>query len=382
MTMRTTPILASAAFAAMLLPLAGPSQEAIANPAQQQQAVTPADRSAIEVLPANQLINRPLRDQQGRDAGRIDRIVLNTENSAVDFVIVAGRGNLDLNGQVIAVPWSALEPPTADQGPITIKVSADKLAQAPRVDSNVLGNLAEPRVRGDVYGYYGYPYWGYRYRPYAPGWGVAPGYVYAPGAPGYVGPPAAAGPAANAGSPTAQNQMNQTQRQMVENGLVVGADGVISQLRSTATSSADAMRSAPVYAYNGPYNGSAVGNIRQVMIDPQRGEVAFVLIERGGFLGLEPRWYAVPIEALAWAPFQGAYRLTVNEQLLDGEPSVAANNNNAPVQVPTNQLAQLYRHFGMTPYWEQGAAQNGSNAGNAGGSGTNSGSSQAPANLR
>jgi len=161
-------------------------------------------------------------------------------------------------------------------------------------------------------------------------------------------------------------------------------------LKSTNAAAASAMRSAPVFISNyaggygggawnvgGPTNGDQVGNIKDVMIDPRHGQVAFVLIERGGFLGLQPRWYAVPPEALAWSPSQGGFELAVNDQLLNTSPPLQpANNNapNAPVMVPANQLAQLYRHFGITPYWEQGTA--GSNSGNSAGfAGTSSGGS-------
>ena len=55
------------------------------------------------------------------------------------------------------------------------------------------------------------------------------------------------------------------------------------------------MQSADVYAPN----GDLIGHIDQVMIDPHHGEVAFVLLERGGFIGLSPGWSAVPVEAFA-----------------------------------------------------------------------------------
>jgi sporulation protein YlmC with PRC-barrel domain len=405
MSFQANPVLAGAIAAAMLLPSAGQFSDAAANPAnpEMQQGTPAASGSTTELVPANQLINWPLQDQQGRDAGRIDGIILNTENGAVDFVIVAGSGNFNLNGQVIAVPWSVLKPPATPRGPITVTVSAGKLAQAPRLDPNVLGRLEEPRMRADVYGYYGYPYrpyYGYRYGPYAPAGRIAAGYgPYGPGG-GYPGAtqPTANGNQGSSTPPPNQRELNQSQSQLVQNGLVVGANGVVSALQSPATTSATAMRSVPVYAENvpsngvgggprngdvaGPNNGGSIGQIRQVMIDPQRGEVAYVLLEQGGFLGLKANWHAVPIEALAWAPYQGAHRLTINERLLNNEPSLPANNTNTPVQVPTNQLAQLYQHFGMTPYWEQGSAQSGSNSGNTGASGANSGGSQPPATSR
>jgi len=128
------------------------------NPSEQQTANGGRGASEIEVLPASQLVNRPLIDPQGRDAGQIQGIIVDTGNGAVDFVVVAGNNNFNLNGELIAVPWAALVSPMTTDGPITVKVAADKLAQAPRINANRLNALEQPPTRADLYGFYGYPY--------------------------------------------------------------------------------------------------------------------------------------------------------------------------------------------------------------------------------
>ena len=50
--------------------------------------------------------------------------------------------------KVIAVPWSALATPIPDNGPITTKISADKLVHAPRPSSeSLLTAVLQPRMR-------------------------------------------------------------------------------------------------------------------------------------------------------------------------------------------------------------------------------------------
>jgi hypothetical protein len=236
-------------------------------------------------------------------------------------------------------------PPTTPHGPITVKIAADRLAQAPRINANRLNALEQPPTRADLYGFYGYPYWSGYYGGYTdrvPPAAVAPRYGAAPGW-GTSGS-YAAGPANRSNQP---NPPTPAGNRLVNNGLVVSPDGIISELESAETSSTKAMPSAPVFAINP--GGNAIGHIKRVLIDPERGEVAFVLIEQGGFLGLAPRWYAVPVEALDWAPYQGGNRLTVNANILSGEPAVQPHQISGPIYVPEAQLAQLYQKFGVRP---------------------------------
>lgn len=146
----------------------------------------------IQIVPVQNLINRPLVDRQGHDAGKINRVVINTANGAVDFVIVAGNGDFNLNGNVVALPWEAIATPIAAHG----------------------------------------------------------------------------------------------------------------------------------------------------------------------FLGLAPHWFAIPVQALAGTPFRGGYRLTTSARLLANEPTIPVQTK-LPTEVPAMQLAQLYQHFGLRPYWDEGSGQNG-----------------------
>src|SRR6185312_10467409 len=207
-----------------------------------------------------------------------------------------------------------LEPPTSAQGALTVKASADKLRQAPRLNQNAVADLSESRSRANIYSYYGYPNRRPRsgYAARGTSYGAAPvggngGAAGPSGAPGgysggrpYYGPdngygsgngaPAAGNagvagagqaanpPQANAGGRNetgsnqgtsvpaqgTQTQPTGQQRELVQNGLVVGRKGVVSALRSPTTSTASAMPSAGVVASN----GETVGRVDQVLLDP------------------------------------------------------------------------------------------------------------------
>jgi len=346
----------------LMLPLPAMAQTHAGGTGSNPGARAGASQSAIAVVSARQLLNRPLRDAQGHDAGRVNGVVLNTANGAVDFVTVAGRGNFHLNGEVIALPWAAIMPTENASGPITLKIAAAKLEKAPRLNPDEIAALEQQRTRAGIYGYYGYRYWPYagpdgRYAFYRPG---QPRYIGSE--PNTVGPPVGAGETTGSGGTAgsgagggpgnvpaniAGGPISPAGRRLAARGLAVGPSGVVAALWSKHTASAQAMRSAAVYTRK----GKQIGHIDRVLIDPRRGEVALVLIKEGGFLGLSQKWFTVPIEALRWTSYRGGYRLMVSARALTQEPAVPVNEKNLPTRLPERQLAQLYEDFNVTPYW-------------------------------
>jgi hypothetical protein len=131
--------------------------------------------------------------------------------------------------------------------------------------------------------------------------------------------------------------------------LVIGREGVVAALDSDTTTSADALRDAEVYAPS----GKEVGDIDEVMIDTDRGKVAYILLPRGGFLGMDKTWFALPVEALVQTSYRTGYRLTLDKANLNGLPTLHADRQNLPARVSTAQLAALYDHFNIRPYWDQ-----------------------------
>jgi hypothetical protein len=142
-------------------------------------------------------------------------------------------------------------------------------------------------------------------------------------------------------------------------GLSVGVNGAVGLIASPDKVSPQRLQAAEVYARN----GTPVGRIDQVLIDTRHGNVAFILLERGGFLGLAPSWTALPVQAITFGPYRGAggqqFRLTVNLQRLSDVPTVPIREHLAVSRVPKAQLAHLYRHFGVQPYWRKASATGG-----------------------
>lgn len=350
----------------------------------------------IPLLPASDIVGRPVVDLHGRDAGRVNSMIIDTKDGVVEYLLIEGRGNFNLNGQLVAVPWSIVQQPRG-KGAIGLTVNRKYLNRAPRIPSAELNRLDTAAWRTRVYGYYGrpYPYYGstawYGYPPApiaANGQNVPPrtgttgqanngapntqpssanGNTTASGNAQNASNNATAGKSDNANnSKTAAD--NQQQQQLY--GLSVNGKGIVSALRSGSTVAPNQLHGTPIYGQN----GNQLGQIDRVMIDTRTGHVAYALIRRGGFLGLNPTWFAVPVEALSWEANlpggrgyvngggvgygnAGGRRLVVNEQKLQSVPPVPVNEQHLITYAPRQDLARLYQHFDVKPYWTRTGGQ-------------------------
>ena len=176
------------------------------------------------------------------------------------------------------MPWSALATPIPDNGPITNKLTPTARSRAaPR--SQCGDRRSSPHAQRRLW-LLGLSIPALRLRRLAPY-----GYGYGRGAGWWRAlrsrrPP---DPLPARRSATSRKTPNSRARRSSSSAATGGnrAGGVFSALKSSTTSSASGLKSADVYAAN----GDLIGHLDQVMIDPQHGETAFVLVERGGFSG-------------------------------------------------------------------------------------------------
>ena len=316
------------------------------------------------MIPASHIVGRPVVDPHGNDAGRIQSLIIDTENGSVEYALIGSRGNFNIDDNLVVVPWPLLHG-LRGNGPVQVNASVSKLENGPLLNHRAVMELNQPMAVQRVYGYYGFRAYGPGYGGYGdrggwprsgspyparhyPGSGLAYGYYggrYNPAPPTikYGGN----------GNGTIFHQNSGNNGGNGHPGLSVNANGIVSALVSPESMSPSGLRAITVHGQN----GSLVGNIDQVMIDPSHGMVAFVLVKRGGFLGLNPTWFALPVQALRWSAYRGQYQLTVNAQQLNNIPSVPANDSNLTNHVNKHALAQLYGDFNVSPYWQSGSQQ-------------------------
>jgi sporulation protein YlmC with PRC-barrel domain len=89
-----------------------------------------------------------------------------------------------------------------------------------------------------------------------------------------------------------------------------------------------------------------LGKIEEVMIDSERGRIAYVVLACDCFLGMSCKLFAVPWEALKAS--RGDYILRVDKGAFEAEEGL----DDDVWTLTSNGLAKVYEQYKLHPYWE------------------------------
>ena len=95
--------------------------------------------------------------------------------------------------------------------------------------------------------------------------------------------------------------------------------------------------------------GDPVGSVRDLVLDLERGCVAYAVVASGGFLGVGERLVAVPWSALEGNGTQ--FVLQGGRTALDGGPAVEPDG--WPVTPSPCWHESVHAHFRSRPYWKE-----------------------------
>jgi sporulation protein YlmC with PRC-barrel domain len=99
--------------------------------------------------------------------------------------------------------------------------------------------------------------------------------------------------------------------------------------------------------------GDVMGSIVDVLLDLERGRVAYALVACGGFVGVGERMFAVPWTALQHDGAQ--FVLNGNRSLLESGPSFDREHwSDTPEQ---GWHERVHAHFHARPFWDESPAQ-------------------------
>jgi sporulation protein YlmC with PRC-barrel domain len=96
--------------------------------------------------------------------------------------------------------------------------------------------------------------------------------------------------------------------------------------------------------------GEDLGKIDEIMIDIPSGKVAYAVLSFGGVLRMGNKLFAVPWSALSVDEDEKCFILDVDKSTLESAPGF--DKDNWPDMADTTWGADVYRHYGETPYWD------------------------------
>jgi len=94
----------------------------------------------------------------------------------------------------------------------------------------------------------------------------------------------------------------------------------------------------------------SLGSIKEIVLDPHIGRVAYVVVSFGGFLGLGEKLFAIPFSAFDYDAAKQEYVLDVAKELLTEAPGFAADR--WPSLADEQWHRDVYKYYGRPPYWE------------------------------
>jgi sporulation protein YlmC with PRC-barrel domain len=96
--------------------------------------------------------------------------------------------------------------------------------------------------------------------------------------------------------------------------------------------------------------GESLGDIKEIVIDPRGGRVAYVVVSFGGFLSLGEKLFSIPYSAFEYNVMNGEYVLKVAKERLLEAPGF--DMNHWPSMADEKWNRDVYRFYGHAPYWE------------------------------
>jgi hypothetical protein len=96
-------------------------------------------------------------------------------------------------------------------------------------------------------------------------------------------------------------------------------------------------------------NGEKIGTIRRLMIDKLSGNVAYAVLNFGGFLGMAQKHAPIPWARLHYDRTLGAYQLDLSDDELNRAPAVGADEEFD--WGDRSRELEIHNYYRVPPYW-------------------------------
>lgn len=94
--------------------------------------------------------------------------------------------------------------------------------------------------------------------------------------------------------------------------------------------------------------GESLGDIKDLMLDPRSGRVAYAVLDFGGFLGIGNKLFAVPLESMTLDTANHRFVLDVDKERLKEAPGF--DQDNWPKHPDYNFINEVRSYYGLDAY--------------------------------
>ena len=96
--------------------------------------------------------------------------------------------------------------------------------------------------------------------------------------------------------------------------------------------------------------GDNLGDIKEVVIDPSTGKVAYAVVSFGGFLSMGEKLFAIPFSSFVYDVKKSKYVLDVSKERLTAAPGF--DPDHWPSMSDEKWNRDVYKYYDRSPYWE------------------------------
>jgi sporulation protein YlmC with PRC-barrel domain len=96
--------------------------------------------------------------------------------------------------------------------------------------------------------------------------------------------------------------------------------------------------------------GESLGDIKEIVIDPHLGKVAYVVVSFGGFLGMGEKLFAIPFSSFEYNLTKNEYMLNIAKDRLTAAPCF--DPDRWPSMADEQWHRRVYKYYDRSPYWE------------------------------
>lgn len=101
--------------------------------------------------------------------------------------------------------------------------------------------------------------------------------------------------------------------------------------------------------------GAHLGDIKEIVVDPRSGKVAYAVVAVGGFLGMGEKLIAVPFSTLEYSAsrsdlVESEYILHISKERLESAPGF--DSEHWPLMSDEKWHRAVHSYYKRIPYWE------------------------------